>query len=267
MVAHLARASAPRCSSRAADLLDERNDELVPLVQAETGATMRVTKTMQVPTAAARFRRYAKGIEHELDDPACRPRSCPPPRWRPGGIIGGVARRAPVGVVACITSYNFPIDQHGRQDRPGAGHGQHRRRQAGAAGPARHRRSWARCSTRPASRPASSTSSWARAPEPAEALVASPHVDMVSFTGSTGVGPAHRRGRRPRHEAAAARARRQGRRASCSTTPTSRPPSPASPRCGRFHSGQICTAPTRVLAQRGIYDQLVERPRRRPPGT
>ena len=24
-----------------------------------------------------------------------------------------------------------------------------------------------------------------------------------------------------------------------------------------FHSGQICTAPTRVLAQRGIYDQLV----------
>ena len=24
-----------------------------------------------------------------------------------------------------------------------------------------------------------------------------------------------------------------------------------------FHSGQICTAPTRVLAQRGVYDQLV----------
>ena len=24
-----------------------------------------------------------------------------------------------------------------------------------------------------------------------------------------------------------------------------------------FHSGQICTAPTRVIAQRGIYDQLV----------
>ena len=24
-----------------------------------------------------------------------------------------------------------------------------------------------------------------------------------------------------------------------------------------FHSGQICTAPTRVLAQRGVYDQVV----------
>ena len=26
-----------------------------------------------------------------------------------------------------------------------------------------------------------------------------------------------------------------------------------------FHSGQICTAPTRVIAQRGMYDQLVEK--------
>ena len=48
--------------NRAADLLDKRQDELVPLVQAETGATLRVTKTMQVPMAAARFRRYAQGI-------------------------------------------------------------------------------------------------------------------------------------------------------------------------------------------------------------
>ena len=24
-----------------------------------------------------------------------------------------------------------------------------------------------------------------------------------------------------------------------------------------FHSGQICTAPTRVIAQRGVYDQVV----------
>ena len=27
----------------------------------------------------------------------------------PGGIISGVGHRAPVGVVSCITSYNFPI--------------------------------------------------------------------------------------------------------------------------------------------------------------
>ena len=33
-----------------------------------------------------------------------------------------------------------------------------------------------------------------------------------------------------------------------------------------FHSGQICTAPTRVLAQRGVYDQLVAGLAGRPPG-
>ena len=36
--------------NRAADLIDERAAELVPLVQAETGAVYRVAKTMQVPS-------------------------------------------------------------------------------------------------------------------------------------------------------------------------------------------------------------------------
>ena len=27
----------------------------------------------------------------------------------PGGLMGAIARRVPVGVVACITPYNFPI--------------------------------------------------------------------------------------------------------------------------------------------------------------
>src|SRR5206468_2004421 len=46
---------------RAADIIRDHIDELVPLVQAETGATIRVTKTMQVPTCVDRFRRYARG--------------------------------------------------------------------------------------------------------------------------------------------------------------------------------------------------------------
>src|SRR5262245_34973555 len=47
--------------NRAADLLRERMDGLIPLVQAETGATQRVASTMQVPTCIERFRRYARG--------------------------------------------------------------------------------------------------------------------------------------------------------------------------------------------------------------
>src|SRR5688500_15307968 len=42
--------------SRMADLLAKRQDEFVPLIQAETGATQRVASTMQVPIAIDRFR-------------------------------------------------------------------------------------------------------------------------------------------------------------------------------------------------------------------
>ena len=55
----------------------------------------------------------------------------------PGGIIGGVEHRAPVGVVACLAAYNFPVTNMAGKIGPGPGHGQHRRGQAAAAGPAR----------------------------------------------------------------------------------------------------------------------------------
>ena len=75
-------------------------------MQAETGATMRVTKTMQVPMAATRFRRYAQVESNIVPLP---PAVMPTTALAPGGIIGAIEHRAPVGVVACITSYNFPM--------------------------------------------------------------------------------------------------------------------------------------------------------------
>ena len=94
--------------NRAADLLLARSDELVPLVQAETGATMRVASTMQVPIVAQRFRRYAAGAREPNLIPL-PPQQAQATALAPGGIIGAVAIRQPVGVVACITPYNFPI--------------------------------------------------------------------------------------------------------------------------------------------------------------
>src|SRR5688572_3151926 len=91
--------------NRAADLLRERMDELIPLVQAETGATLRVTKTMQVPTCIERFRRYAKGALEPTSVPF-PPAEMPSTALAPGGLIGAMAIRQPVGVVACITPYN-----------------------------------------------------------------------------------------------------------------------------------------------------------------
>ena len=45
----------------AADIIRDHVDELVPLVQAETGATLRVTKTRQVTTCVDRFSRCERG--------------------------------------------------------------------------------------------------------------------------------------------------------------------------------------------------------------
>ena len=78
---------------------------------------MSVGSTMQVPMCANRFERYAKGALEDLTiaDPAHGDAVHP---LAPGGLMGAVGLRPPVGVVACITPYNFPITNDGRQGRP-----------------------------------------------------------------------------------------------------------------------------------------------------
>ena len=105
----------------------------------------------------------------------------------PGGIIGAVAVRQPVGVVACITPYNFPLVNT-----------------AGKIGPALAMGNTVVVKPAPqdplavirlgelleeAGFPPGVVNVVAgSAPDVGEALVASPDVDMISFTGSTGVG-------------------------------------------------------------------------------
>ncbi len=239
---------------RAADLLDERYADLVPLVQAETGATLRVTKQMQVPQAATRFRRYARGIDQELEIPL-PPSTMPSTALGAGGIMGAVARRAPVGVVAAITSYNFPLTNT-----------------AGKVGPALAMGNTMVVKPAPqdplaivalgevfaeAGLPAGVLNVLVgEGSEAAEALVASPQVDMVSFTGSTAIGQrigevAGRGMKRLLLELGGKGAGIVFDDADLKTAIG------AIASAWAFHSGQICTAPTRVLAQRGIYDQLV----------
>ena len=71
---------------RAADLIDAHADEIVPVLQAETGATMRVAKTMQFPQASARLRRYAKGALQSNIVPL-PPAVMPTTALAPGGLI------------------------------------------------------------------------------------------------------------------------------------------------------------------------------------
>ena len=94
--------------------------------------------------------------------------------------------------------------------------------------------------------------------EAAEALVASPDVDMISFTGSTEVG--RRIGAVAGHDMKRQLLELGGKGASIVFDDADLDAAIAGTGSTfAFHSGQICTAPTRVLAQRGVYDQVVER--------
>src|SRR2546430_12573828 len=52
-----------------ADRVRERQQELLPLIIAETGATLSVGSALQVPMCANRFERYAHGAVQDIDVP------------------------------------------------------------------------------------------------------------------------------------------------------------------------------------------------------
>ena len=172
-----------------------------------------------------------------------------------GGLMSAIAVRQPVGVVACITPYNFPIVN-----------------MAGKIGPALAMGNTVVVKPAPqdplavtvfgevlheAGFPAGVVNVvTGSSPEAGQALVASSHVDMVSFTGSTPVG-------RAIGEAAGRDMKRLllelgGKGAAIVFDDADLKTAIGTiASVWAFHSGQICTAPTRVIAQRGVYDQVV----------
>ena len=242
--------------ARAAAAISARADDLLPLVIAETGATAAVGSTLQVPIAVSRFERYS------LDLRPVAQRSLPPQvavatPLAPGGLISAVALRQPVGVVACITSYNFPLVNMAGKIAPALAMGntvvvkpaaQDPLDGGGAGADPRRGRVPAR---------ASSTSSTRSTPRPAAALVESTDVDMISFTGSTDVGT--------RIAAAGGATMKRlllelGGKGACIVFDDADLDEAVG--CigstWSFHSGQICTAPTRAIVHRSVFDQVVE---------
>jgi len=174
----------------------------------------------------------------------------------PGGLIGALARRQPVGVVACITSYNFPIVNMVGKIAPALAMGN-------------------TVVVRPAGQdplavielvklladvgfpPGVVNVVTGSTPATGEALVGSPDVDMVSFTGSSAVGA--RIG-----EVAGATMKRQLLELGGKGAAVVLDDADVKNAIGMigsvwtFHSGQICTAPTRAIVHRSIYDHVVE---------
>src|ERR687898_833520 len=171
---------------RLADRLDARAGELVPLVQAETGATRRVAQTVQVPQTIDRFRRYQRGAaeQHEIPLP---PTEMPSTALAPGGVLGAVVERRPVGVVAAITPYNFPLVNMAGKVGPPLAVGNTVVVKPAPQEPLAALR-FADAVVEAGFPPGVVNVVTGSGADTGETLVASPHVDMVSFTGSTAVG-------------------------------------------------------------------------------
>ena len=245
-----------RLLNAVADKLRERSADLVELIISETGATAMVGSRMQVPVAIERFQRYARGASKDLNIPlAPSPTGATP--LAPGGLIGAVVNRQPVGVVACISPYNFPLVNIAGKIAPALAVG---------------------CTVviKPAPQDPLAVIELAEImhevgfppgvvnvitssrPEPSVALTETRDVDMVSFTGSTGVGERI-------FEAGGKTMKRLllelgGKGAGlvlCDADLDVAVGAIAS--VWAFHSGQICTAPTRAIVHSSRYDELVTR--------
>jgi acyl-CoA reductase-like NAD-dependent aldehyde dehydrogenase len=239
---------------RAADLLRERVEDLIPLVQAETGATMRVASTMQVPTCVDRLRRYARGAMEPSTIPL-PPSEMPTTALAAGGLIGAIAVRQPVGVVACITPYNFPIVNMAGKVGPALAMGNTVVVKPAPQDPLAVIR-FGEIFDEVGFPPGVVNVVTGSGAEVGEALVASKHVDMVSFTGSTGVG--QRIGAVAGHDMKRLLLELGGKGGALVFDDANL--KTAIGMIGStwtFHSGQICTAPTRAIVQRGVYEQVV----------
>jgi phenylacetaldehyde dehydrogenase len=244
-----------RCAllGRTAEILSRRIGELVPLVQAETGSTMTVAETMQVPVCIERFSYYSKPVV--VDEPI------PPYQIRhsafgTGRLQNAMVYRQPVGVVAAITPYNFPLTSVAGKIAPALAMG---------------------CTTviKPAPQdplailkfgeiieeagfpPGVINIITGAGPHTGSALVDSKDVNMVSFTGSSAVGVKIM-------ENGAKTMKRLlmelgGKGALIMTEDCDvQAAVQGITSVWAFHAGQICTAPTRVLVHRSLYDQTVE---------
>jgi acyl-CoA reductase-like NAD-dependent aldehyde dehydrogenase len=240
--------------NRLADVLAAQSDDLVPLVQAETGAVMRVARTMQVPQTIDRFRRYARGALEPMAIPL-PPSEMPSTALAPGGLLGTVVERRPVGVVACITPYNFPLVNMAGKVGPALAMGNTVVVKPAPQDPLAVLR-FADAVVEAGFPPGVVNVVTGSGAAAGEALVASTHVDMVSFTGSTAVGQriGEVAGRDMKRLLLELGGKGVGMVFDDADLKTA---IGAIASVWAFHSGQICTAPTRVIAQRGVYDQLV----------
>jgi acyl-CoA reductase-like NAD-dependent aldehyde dehydrogenase len=241
--------------AKAARAIRAKAGDLLPLVIAETGATAAVGSRMQVPVAADRFDRYSRDLR-QVASKALPPQVALSTPLAPGGLISGLANRAPVGVVTCITSYNFPMVNMAGKVAPALAMGNTVVVKPAPQDPLAVIE-LVRILDEVGFPPGVVNLVTASDSAAAASLVASPDVDMVSFTGSTDVGV--------RITAAGAPTMKRlllelGGKGACLVFDDANLAGAIG--CigstWSFHSGQICTAPTRAVVHRSVFDQVVD---------
>jgi acyl-CoA reductase-like NAD-dependent aldehyde dehydrogenase len=234
---------------KAANAFEKEAPGLVDLTIAETGALRPVAVSQQVGAVAIRLRKYA-------DLAAVPAEEGLPPRAAPGRLDGGVVVREPIGVVACITPFNFPMTNC-----------------AGKIGPA------LACGNTVVVKPAPVDPLGVaelcrivndvfppgvvnfvcgRGPEVGAALVDSPDVDMISFTGSSAVGRAIQSAAGPGMKRTLLELGGKSANivfADCDFEKTVTGVATV----WSFHAGQICIAGTRLLVEQSIYEAFTKR--------
>ncbi|MFN2538053.1 MAG: aldehyde dehydrogenase [Mycobacteriales bacterium] len=226
---------------RAADLLDERKEELAQLVTAQMGSPITFSRMAQVSSLLLRY--YA-GIDVLFEE------------RRPGAMGPIVVRREPVGVAGLIIPWNAPIGLL-----------------LGKLAPAL----LAGCTTvvKPAPQtpldtyvlaevfeaaglPAGVLNIVAADRDVAERVVTHPGVDKVSFTGSTAAGKriASLCGEQIKRVTL-----ELGGKSACIVLPDADLDAaiPMAVQGGMLNNGEACIALTRLLAPRATYDEVVER--------
>jgi len=233
------------CLADAAERFRREASGLVDLTIAETGAVRAVAETQQVGAVALRLARAAELAALAPDEPL-------PAR----GEARGLVVREPVGVVACITPFNFPMTNCAGKMGAALACGNAVVVKPAPADPLGVA---ALCRIVAAALPPGVLNFvCGQGPEIGEALVLAPEVDMISFTGSSAVGARIQ-------EAVAPRMKRVllelgGKSANIVFADAD----PAKALAGAmqpwtFHTGQACIAGTRLLIERSIYDDFTRR--------
>ncbi|MBW5482903.1 aldehyde dehydrogenase family protein [Streptomyces bambusae] len=241
---------------RAADAIQRAFEPWAELARAETGAPTAIARGMQVAVGVARFRRYARGALEPVEK-GLAPQVTEAGPMGAASVLGALELRQPVGVVSCITSYNNPWANPAGKVAPALAMGNTVVVKPAPQDPLSVFK-MAEALAEAGLPPGVVNVVGGRAVAVGEAAVDSPDVDMVSFTGSTAVG-------RRIAEVCGRSMKRQlmelgGKGAAIVFEDADL--DAAVRGIGTtfsFYSGQICTAPTRVLVHRSVHDALLAR--------